>query len=72
MLCSSVQTDLLNQVTDLAMITPHVSTFDTAQRRIVNLVQNDAYPRILRWSVYLRLAYPELYSAGGTLDPVDS
>ena len=25
------------------MITPHVSTFDTAQRRIVNLLQNDAY-----------------------------
>ena len=50
------------QVTDLAMITPHVSTFDTAQRRVVNLLQNDAFPWFLRWSVYLRLAYPELYS----------
>ena len=54
------------QVTDLAMITPHVSTFDTAQRRVVNLLSNDAYPRFLRWSVYLRLAYPELYP-----DPAD-
>jgi hypothetical protein len=27
------------------MITPHVSTFDTAQRRILSLLQNDAY----RW-----------------------
>ena len=35
------------------------STFDTAQRRVVNLLQNDAYPRFLRWSVYQRLAYPE-------------
>ena len=25
------------------MITPHVSTFDTAQRRVVSLLQNDAY-----------------------------
>ena len=33
----------LFQVTELAMITPHVSTFDTAQRRIVSLLQNDAY-----------------------------
>ena len=47
------------------MITPHVSTFDTAQRRVVNLLQNDAYPRFLQWSVYLRLAYPDLYPAGG-------
>ena len=56
------------QVTDLAMITPHVSTFDTAQRRVVNLLQNDAYPRFLRWNVYLRLAYPELYSVAGVED----
>jgi hypothetical protein len=31
------------KVTELAMITPHVSTFDTAQRRILSLLQNDAY-----------------------------
>ena len=49
------------QVTDLSMITPHVSTFDTAQRRVTNLLQNDAYPRFLRWSIYQRLAFPELY-----------
>lgn len=40
------------KVTDLAMITPHVGTFDTAQRRVLNLLQNDAFPRFLRlwWS----------------------
>ena len=36
------------KVTDLAMITPHVGTFDTAQRRVLNLLQNDAFPRFLR------------------------
>lgn len=45
------------------MITPHVGTFDTAQRRVLNLLQNDAFPRFLRWSVYQRLANPELYPA---------
>ena len=39
---------IMMKVTDLAMITPHVGTFDTAQRRVLNLLQNDAFPRFLR------------------------
>ena len=45
---SSVSVIIILKVTDLAMITPHVGTFDTAQRRVLNLLQNDAFPRFLR------------------------
>ncbi|XP_059084848.1 regulator of G-protein signaling 4-like [Tigriopus californicus] len=48
---------LSRKVTDLAMITPHVSTFDTAQKRILNLLENDAYRRFLMWNVYLDLVH---------------
>ena len=47
---------LSRKVTDLAMITPHLSTFDAAQKRVYNLLQNDAYKRFLQWNVYLDLA----------------
>ena len=56
---------LSRKVTDLSMITPHISTFDAAQRRIYNLIQNDAYRRFLQWNVYLELAYPEEFDRGG-------
>ena len=46
---------LSRKVTDLAMITPHVSTFDSAQKRVINLLENDAYRRFLRWDIYLEL-----------------
>ena len=37
------------------MITPHVSTFDAAQKRVLNLLENDAYVRFLKWDIYLEL-----------------
>jgi hypothetical protein len=43
------------KVTDLSMITPHVSTFDTSQKRIYNMLENDAYQRFLQWHIYLQL-----------------
>ena len=55
---------LSRKVTDLSMITPHVSTFDTSQKRIYNLLENDAYQRFLKWHIYLQLAYPESEGEG--------
>ncbi|XP_040574033.2 regulator of G-protein signaling 8 [Lepeophtheirus salmonis] len=53
---NEINLDVLSRrVTDLAMITPHLSTFDAAQRRIFSLLQNDAYKRFLRWEVYTNL-----------------
>lgn len=46
---------LSRKVTDLAMITPHVSTFDSAQKRVHHLLENDAYKRFLKWDIYLQL-----------------
>ena len=43
------------KVTTLAMITPHLSTFDTARGRIMNLLSNDAYIRFLEWEIYREL-----------------
>ena len=40
---------------DLAIITPHISTFDSAHKRILNLLENDAYRRFLEWDVYKQL-----------------
>ena len=37
------------------MITPHISTFDTSQKRIYNMLENDAYQRFLQWHIYLQL-----------------
>lgn len=37
------------------MITPHMSTFDASQKRIYNMLENDAYQRFLQWTVYLQL-----------------
>ena len=54
---------LSRRVTDLAMITPHVSTFDSAQKRVFNLLENDAYRRFLQWDIYQQLAMPESSSA---------
>ena len=54
------------KVTDLAMITPHVGTFDTAQRRVLNLLQNDAFPRFLRSAS----SFPESFFQ--TLKPSES
>ena len=50
---------LSRKVTDLAMITPHVSTFDSAQKRVHNLLENDAYNRFLKWNIYLQLCSPK-------------
>ena len=50
---------LSRKVTDLSMITPHLSTFDTSQKRIYNLLENDAYQRFLRWHIYLQLVNPD-------------
>lgn len=55
---------LSRKVTDLAMITPHVSTFDTAAKRIYNLIENDAYQRFLQWSIYLQLVNPDTQNSG--------
>ena len=44
------------KVTTLAMITPHLTTFDTARGRIMNLLSNDAYIRFLSWEIYKELA----------------
>ena len=44
------------KVTTLAMITPHLTTFDTARGRIMNLLSNDAYKRFLSWEIYRELA----------------
>lgn len=44
------------KVTTLAMITPHLTTFDTAKARIMNLLSNDAYMRFLNWNIYQDLA----------------
>lgn len=44
------------KVTTLAMITPHLTTFDTARGRIMNLLSNDAYLRFLSWEIYRELA----------------
>ena len=38
------------------MITPHLTTFDTAKARIMNLLSNDAYMRFLNWNIYQDLA----------------
>ena len=46
---------LSRKVTDLAIITPHISTFDSAHKRIFNLLENDAYRRFLEWDVYKQL-----------------
>ena len=43
------------KVTDLSMITPHMSTFDASQKRIYNMLENDAYQRFLQWHIYLQL-----------------
>ena len=45
------------KVTTLAMITPHITTFDTARARIMNLLSNDAYMRFLNWSIYRELVH---------------
>ncbi len=51
-----VNLDMLSrQSTDLAMITPHLSTFDAAQKRIINLLENGAYKRFLEWNIYKEL-----------------
>jgi hypothetical protein len=50
---------LSRKVTDLSMITPHLSTFDTSQKRIYNLLENDAYQRFLKWHIYLQLVNPD-------------
>ena len=47
------------KVTTLAMITPHLTTFDTAKARIMNLLSNDAYMRFLNWNIYKDLAEPK-------------
>ena len=44
------------KVTTLAMITPHLTTFDTARARIMNLLSNDAYMRFQSWEIYRELA----------------
>jgi regulator of G-protein signaling len=43
------------KVTDLSMITPHMSTFDASQKRIYNMLENDSYQRFLQWHIYLQL-----------------
>jgi Regulator of G protein signaling domain len=43
------------KVTDLSMITPHMSTFDASQKRVYNMLENDAYQRFLQWHIYLQL-----------------
>ncbi len=40
------------KVTTLGMITPHLTTFDTARARVHNLLSNDGYMRFLQWSIY--------------------
>ena len=54
-----------SRVTDLSMITPHLSTFDAAQKRILNLLDNDAYRRFLQWDIYLELADQVKHKGGG-------
>lgn len=44
------------KVTTLGMITPHLTTFDTARARIMNLLSNDAYMRFQSWEIYRELA----------------
>ena len=46
------------RVTELAMITPHLSTFDAAQKRIKNMLENDAYKRFLDWKIYKDICKP--------------
>ena len=41
------------------MITPHLSTFDTAQKRCKSLLAHGPYARFLEWDVYRKLAYPD-------------
>lgn len=48
------------KVTTLAMITPHLTTFDTARARIMNLLSNDAYMRFQSWEIYRELASKSL------------
>lgn len=50
---------LSRKATDLSMITPHVSSFDSAQKRILNLLENDAYRRFLLWDIYQQLVRSE-------------
>ena len=52
------------KVTTLAMITPHLTTFDTARARIMNLLSNDAYMRFQSWEIYRELA-SKTFDAGG-------
>lgn len=52
------------KVTTLAMITPHLTTFDTAKARIMNLLSNDAYMRFLNWNIYKDLALKEITKEG--------
>ena len=57
------------KVTTLAMITPHLTTFDTARARIMNLLSNDAYMRFQSWEIYRELASKtSTTSTGGTND----
>lgn len=52
--------DLMSRkVCELGMITPHLSTFDVAQKKIFNILESDAYRRFLQWKIYRQLAYPE-------------
>jgi hypothetical protein len=47
------------RVTTLGMITPHLTTFDTARARVLNLISNDAYMRFLNWEIYRELSRPK-------------
>lgn len=62
---------LSRRVTDLAMITPHVSTFDSAQKRVFNLLENDAYRRFLQWDIYRELAAPSSSSSTSSTPPME-
>ena len=53
------------------MITPHLSTFDTAQKRCKGLLLHGQYPRFLEWDVYRKLAYPEQFPAEANPGEVD-
>ena len=60
------------KVTTLAMITPHLTTFDTAKARIMNLLSNDAYMRFLNWKIYKDLAEPKLEKSNPEITQVES
>ena len=56
------------KVTTLAMITPHLTTFDTARARIMNLLSNDAYMRFQSWEIYRELASKSSTPTGDNIE----